>query len=119
MSQSLRISLPDKVGKAYGTFWRSKQRYVACKGSRGSKKSATASMKIIYKMMEYPLANALVIRQVFNTHKDSTWTQLKWAANNLGVAHLWKFSRSPLEATYLPTGQKILFRGLTLKSSSL
>ena len=68
-------------------------------------------MKIIYRMMQYPLANTLVIRRVFNTHKDSTFAQLKWAVNNLGVRHLWKFSLSPLEATYVPTGQKILFRG--------
>lgn len=68
-------------------------------------------MKIIYRMMQYPLANTLVIRRVFNTHKDSTFAQLKWAVNNLGVRHLWKFSLSPLEATYIPTGQKILFRG--------
>lgn len=107
-----KINLPQKIGKGYGSFWRSKQRYLVCKGSRGSKKSATSAQKIIYKMMQYPLANTLVIRRVFNTHKDSTWTQLKWAAHNLGVSHLWHFSKSPLEATYLPTGQKILFRGL-------
>ncbi len=28
------------------------------------------------------------------------------------MAHLWDFTKSPLEAVYLPTGQKILFRGL-------
>ena len=82
------------------------------KGSRGSKKSTTISIWIIYNMMKYPLANTLVVRRVFNTHKDSTYTQLKWAANQLNVSHLWNFSKSPLEATYLPTGQKILFRGL-------
>ncbi|MDP4147364.1 MAG: PBSX family phage terminase large subunit, partial [Bacillota bacterium] len=38
--------------------------------------------------------------------------QLKWAAYNLGVSHLWHFSKSPLEITYKSTGQKILFRGL-------
>ena len=108
----IKINLPQKIGKGYGNFWRSKQRYLVCKGSRGSKKSTTTAQKIIYKMMQYPLANTLVIRRVFNTHKDSTWTQLKWAAHNLGVSHLWHFSKSPLEATYLPTGQKILFRGL-------
>lgn len=69
-------------------------------------------MWFIYNLMKFPLANALVIRQVFNTHKDSTFAQLKWAAHNLGVYHLWNFSKSPLEATYIPTGQKILFRGL-------
>ena len=112
MSQNLKINLPGKVGRGYASFWNFKGRYKVVKGSRGSKKSATTAMWVIYYMMKYPLSNTLVIRQVFNTHKDSTWVQLKWAAYNLGVAHLWKFSKSPLEAVYLPTGQKILFRGL-------
>lgn len=113
MKQSLKISLPSKIGKGYATFWNFKGRYKVVKGSRGSKKSTTTAMWIIYHMMKYPLSNTLVIRQVFNTHKDSTWVQLKWATYNLGVSHLWHFSKSPLEVTYLPTGQKILFRGLT------
>ena len=109
---SLKINLPSKIGRGYKEFWNCKKRYRAVKGSRGSKKSTTTAQWIIYNMMKYPLANTLVVRRVFNTHKDSTWTQLKWAANNLGVSHLWKFSKSPLEAEYIPTGQKILFRGL-------
>ena len=112
MKKNLRINIANKVGKGYKEFWNFKGRYRVVKGSRGSKKSTTISMWIIYNMMKYPLANTLVVRRVFNTHKDSTYTQLKWASNNLGVSHLWKFSKSPLEATYIPTGQKILFRGL-------
>lgn len=108
----IKVNVPEKIGKGYKTFWNFKGRYRVVKGGRASKKSTTNAQWIIYKMMQYPLANTLVIRRVFNTHKDSTWTQLKWATNNLGVSHLWKFSKSPLEATYLPTGQKILFRGL-------
>ena len=110
--KSKRVNIAEKVGKGYGTFWRFKGRYRIVKGGRGSKKSTTAAMWIIYNMMKYPLANTLVIRRVFNTHKDSTWTQLKWAVNNLEVSHLWHFSKSPLEITYIPTNQKILFRGL-------
>ena len=108
----MRINLPQIVGKGYATYWNYKGRYRVVKGGRGSKKSTTTALWIIYNMMKYPLANTLVIRRVFNTHKDSTYTQLKWASNVLGVSHLWKFSKSPLEATYIPTGQKILFRGL-------
>ena len=108
----LRINISKKIGKGYKTFWNFKGRYRVIKGGRGSKKSTTTAQWIIYNMMKYPKANTLVIRRVFNTHKDSTYTQLKWAANNLGVSHLWHFSKSPLEATYIPTGQKILFRGL-------
>ena len=108
----MRINLPQIIGKGYATYWSYKGRYKVVKGGRGSKKSTTTALWIIYNMMRYPLANTLVIRRVFNTHKDSTYTQLKWASNVLKVSHLWKFSKSPLEATYLPTGQKILFRGL-------
>ena len=108
----MKINLPQIVGKGYATYWNYKGRYRVVKGGRGSTKSTTTALWIIYNMMKYPLANTLVIRRVFNTHKDSTYTQLKWASNILKVSHLWKFSKSPLEATYIPTGQKILFRGL-------
>ena len=108
----MKINLPQIVGKGYATYWNYKGRYRVVKGGRGSKKSTTTALWIIYNMMKYPLANTLVIRRVCNTHKDSTYTQLKWASNILKVSHLWKFSKSPLEATYIPTGQKILFRGL-------
>lgn len=111
-NDAVRVSLPKIIGKGYGTFWKSKKRYVACKGSRGSKKSTTTAMKIVYKMMEMPLANALVIRRYDVTHKDSTYAQLLWAINRLGVRHLWKASLSPLQLTYEPTGQRILFRGM-------
>lgn len=100
------------VGKGYGDFWRFKGRYRVVKGSRGSKKSATTSIDILYKMMKYPLANTLILRRYFNTHRDSTFAQLKWAANILGVSHLWDFKESRLEIIYRPTGQKIMFRGL-------
>lgn len=112
MAQAKRVNIAEIIGSGYGSFWRSKHRYLVCKGSRGSKKSCTTALKIIYNMMKYNQANTLVIRKVFNTLRDSCWTQLRWAAERLGVLHLWKFSLSPLEAIYLPTGQKVMFRGL-------
>lgn len=105
------IFLPDKIGKGYASFWNTKKRYRVLKGGRASKKSTTTAMWFIYNMMKYPLANTVVVRKTFNTHKDSTFAQLKWAARRLGVYDKWKFTISPLEATYIPTGQKILFRG--------
>ena len=108
----MKINLPDKNGKGYSSFWNFKGRYRIVKGGRASKKSTTAAMWFIYNMMKNPLANTLVIRQTFNSHLDSTYAQLKWAAANLGVSHLWTFNKSPLSATYKPTGQKILLRGL-------
>lgn len=111
INNALRISLPECIGAGYGKFWKFKGRYRVVKGGRGSKKSCTTAIWIIYNMMKYPLANSLVVRKFYNTHRDSTVAQLKWAINKLGVKHLWKTTMNPLEITYLPTGQKILFRG--------
>ena len=110
--KSKKIRLPDLVGKGYRDFWNFKGRYRVCKGSRGSKKSKTTALFFIYSMMKYPGANLLVVRKVYRTLKDSCFTDLKWAINILGVQDYWSVKESPLEITYNPTGQKILFRGL-------
>ena len=110
--KSKKVRLPDLVGKGYKDFWNFKGRYRVCKGSRGSKKSKTTSLFFIYSMMKYPGANLLVVRKVYRTLKDSCFTDLKWAINILGVQDYWSVKESPLEIIYIPTGQKILFRGL-------
>ena len=108
----VNIHLPDVVGKGYGTFWRSQYRYEALKGSRRSKKSKTMALRTIYRIMKYPESNMLVVRKTYRTLKDSCFTELKWAIKRLQVEHLWQIKESPLEMTYIPTGQKIYFRGL-------
>lgn len=106
------VYLPEVIGKGYGTYWNYKGRYRVVKGSRASKKSTTTALNMIYRIMTYPNSNGLVIRKVFRTIKDSCFSQLKWAIHRLKVDKYWKATNSPLELTYLPTGQKILFRGL-------
>lgn len=107
-----RVYLPDVVGGGYGKFWNFYGRYRVVKGGRGSKKSKTTALNMICRMMEYPQANLLVIRRTYRTLKDSCFAELKWAIHRLGVDAWWDMKESPLEMTYMPTGQKILFRGL-------
>lgn len=116
-----RIYLPDIVGRGYGAFWRFKGRYRVVKGSRASKKSKTMALNAIYGIMKYPGANLLVVRKTYRTIKDSCYTELRWAMKRLGVERWWSCKESPLEMTYLPTGQKIYFRGLDdpLKTTSI
>ena len=106
------VKLPEAVGKGYGTFWRFRGRYRVVKGSRASKKSKTTALWYITNLIAHPDANLLVIRKTYRTLKDSCYAELKWAVHRLGVDAFWSFKESPLEATYLPTGQKIYFRGL-------
>ena len=111
------INISQIVGRGYKTFWNFKGRYRCLKGGRGSKKSCTTALWYIYNMMKfyerYRLKpNTMVVRRYYNTHRDSTYRQLKWAINRLGVDHLWHCTVNPLEITYKPSGQKIFFRGM-------
>ncbi len=105
------IKISEIVGTGYDRFWNSKKRYRILKGGKASKKSTTTALNFIYRIMKIKDSNLLVVRQIMNTHRDSTFAQLQWAQGRLGVSHLWKNTVSPLEMTYIPTGQKIIFRG--------
>lgn len=80
-------------------------------GGRGSGKSSFVSVEIVLGMMRDPQANALVYRKVADTLRDSVLAQLWWAIEALGVPDCWRRRVSPMEIEYLPTGQRILFRG--------
>lgn len=116
-----RIYLPDVIGRGYKTFWNWQGRYRVVKGSRASKKSKTTALWYIYNLMKHPAANLVVVRKVFRTLQNSCFSDLCWAIDRLGVGAFWRATKSPLEITYKPTGQKILFVGLDdpLKITSL
>ena len=99
----------EKDTEIFGTL---KEDTESVKGVVGVKKARQLHYFFIYSMMKYPGANLLVVRKVYRTLKDSCFTDLKWAINRLKVNDYWSIKESPLEITYIPTGQKILFRGL-------
>lgn len=81
------------------------------KGGRGSTKSSFVSEELITGIMRNSEANAVVIRKVGLYLKDSVYEQLLWAISKLGVERYWREKLSPLELVYVPTGQRIIFRG--------
>ena len=106
------IYLPELVGGGYGDFWHFKGRYRVVKGSRASKKSKTAALNFIWRLVQLPETNLLVVRKTYRSLRDSCYAELCWAIKRLGLAAAWQCREEPLELTYLPTGQKIFFRGL-------
>lgn len=87
----------------YNHFW--------LKGGRGSTKSSFISICIVLLVMLHPFANAVVIRRVGNTLRDSVYQQVLWAISILGVSKYFHPTYAPLEIIYKPTGQRIVFRG--------
>lgn len=81
-------------------------------GGRGSGKSSFLAIEFLLQLLRHPDASGAVLRKVGNTLRTSVFPQIKWAAEQLGLLPWMRFSLSPLEAEYLPTGQRILFLGM-------
>lgn len=82
------------------------------KGGRGSTKSSFVSIEIVLGILSDPNAHAIIFRKYGNTIRDSVMSQMLWAIDKLGLPHLFTFTHAPAEITYVPTGQKIIMRGL-------
>lgn len=110
------VRLTDCIAPAFYPVHRDIKRgghvYYDLYGGRGSCKSSFISVEIVHGMMQDPAANAIVFRKVASTIGTSVFEQVIWAIEALGVGHLWKYTKSPYQCTYKPTGQVIMFRGL-------
>ncbi|WP_288531549.1 PBSX family phage terminase large subunit [uncultured Secundilactobacillus sp.] len=93
----------DIKKQAHSNYW--------LKGGRGSTKSSFVSLEIVMGIMKDPQANAVVMRRYATTLRESVYDQYLWAIDQLGVSHLWQDSVSPMQLTYIPTGQQIRFKG--------
>lgn len=80
-------------------------------GGRGSTKSSFVSVAIVLLLLLNPEANAVVVRRFSNTLRDSVFSQMTWAIAALELDAWFRARISPMELTYLPTGQRIVFHG--------
>lgn len=109
------VKLSSIIASVFWPVWRSIKSHEFThywfKGGRNSTKSSFISIAIVLLIMANPDANAVVFRKVGNTLADSVYEQIMWACDMLHVSHLFNFGKSPMNITYLPTGQVIRFRG--------
>ena len=110
------VKIPaELIGKAYVDINRhisnGTVKEAIIKGGRGSLKSSYPGLKIPELMMANPSLNALCLRNVKDTLRDSVYEQIKWGIEKLGVSDRWKFTTSPLKIVYKPYKTAIYFRG--------
>lgn len=104
------LKISELITPKFYSLWNSKEVFNIAKGGRSSGKSTTVGFKIITEMISHKI-DVLIVRKVHNTLKDSVYNQILEAIDKLGLSHKFKATVSPLEIKYLPTGQRILFRG--------
>ena len=79
-------------------------------GGYGSSKSYHVAIKLIYKLLEEK-RTALVVREVYDTIRDSCFALLEEVAINMGVYDELRFKTSPMQVIF-PNGSKIIFKGM-------
>jgi phage terminase large subunit len=86
-------------------------RYVISRGGSGSGKSVGEGQKIVYYTTAQPGRNTLVIRQVADTNRGSTFNEIVKAINRFNLNDLYKIRETDLTITCI-NGNQIIFKGL-------
>lgn len=108
------------IGKCFNNVWFTNTRnirYRLLKGARNCKKSYNMSYEAIFKIISDPQKNILFVRAQDVDNRDSTFAAVCRAISDLGLEDFFKSTTQPLRITYLPTGQTILFRGMSNPTS--
>jgi phage terminase large subunit len=79
-------------------------------GGYGSSKSYHIALKLILKLLEEK-RTALVVREVYETIRESCYSLFEEIINDLGLENKIKCSVSPMQIRF-PNGSKIIFKGM-------
>ncbi|MET3657847.1 PBSX family phage terminase large subunit [Sporosarcina psychrophila] len=88
--------------------WEQKFQFLV--GGYGSSKSYHVALKLILKLLSEK-RTALVVREVYDTHRDSTFSLLEEIINELELDHKIRCMSSPMQIRF-PNGSKIIFKGM-------
>lgn len=85
-------------------------KYYLLMGGYGSSKSYNTAFKIILKLINEK-RTALVVREVFDTLRDSCYSLLEEIITEMGLDDRIKCNTSPMQIKF-PNGSKIIFKGM-------
>lgn len=111
MSATPAIRIEKEVNPHFENFlfdW--KQKFQVLVGGYGSSKSYHVALKIILKLLQEK-RTALVVREVYDTHRDSTFSLFEEIIEDMGLADKIRCVSSPMQIRF-PNGSKIIFKGM-------
>lgn len=79
-------------------------------GGYGSSKSYNTAIKLVLKLINEPKRKCLVVRNVFETMKDSCFSLLKEVIEDLELSQYVKITESPMKITFY-NGSSFIFKG--------
>ena len=115
-----RISMAKCIGKGYGKGWFTnlRTRYRIYAGARNTKKSVDIlGYEVVFKILENEWVNILILRQNDTDNGGSTFPNLVSIIDEMGLTDYFLFRSNPREIIYIPTQQKITFKGFNNPTS--
>jgi phage terminase large subunit len=109
------MNIKPSANKCFKPVNLSRKRYIVMKGSAGSGKSVDTALMYILRLMNDKGRNLVCIRKADITNRDSTFAELTGAIYRLfgdKAERYWKINTSPLQLTFIPNGNKVIFRGM-------
>ena len=81
----MQVRISDLIAQPHLEHFNSRKLHQIDKGGRAGYKSSKNAIKIAIQMLADPSCEVVVVRQDYSDHKDSTFAQLKWAFEKLGL----------------------------------
>lgn len=104
---NLKVTV-NKHFKEFVTDWNYKNYFLV--GGYGSSKSYHVATKIILKLLSEK-RKCLVVREVYDTIRDSCFSLFQDVAENMGLHSVIEFKTSPMKIKF-PNGSSIIFKGM-------
>lgn len=115
-----KFDLQKIIGKGFGNGWFTNcdARYRIFEGARATGKSKRMiGYESIFKLLSDSRRNVVICRQDDVNNRQSTYANIVKCISDLGLESFFKTKSQPLEIVYVPTGQKIVFRGMNNPTS--
>lgn len=110
-----QIRLSQLINPHFENVWKTTRPYRILRGGRGSFKSSTVSIKLVFGLLREAgmnhKANVIVIRENATYLRDSVYAQISWAISMMGASSEFKFNTSPLKIIHIRTGNTFYFYG--------
>lgn len=104
----MTVKMVNPHFKSFLGDWSTKFQFLV--GGYGSSKSYHVALKLILKLLKEK-RTALIVREVYDTHRDSTFSLLSELIEDLNLSDVVRVTASPMQIKF-PNGSKIIFKGM-------
>ena len=109
----MNVNIDTRVfNRVYLPLLDCKTRYLVLYGGAGSGKSVFVVQRFLVRLMTEKICNLLVVRQVADTNRNSTFALFKQIISRWGLDRVFKVSEGEMKITCIPSGNAAIFKGL-------